>query len=452
MNAAIINSSLRRSGSMADPLAGFTRFSAEELLILRSCFLKEFTPEVLVSYKYRPVSTESRSNERARLKALVSKGVVTVVFLGVLLSVYVTSFVAVPGMDFRMFYSAAQMVRQGAGKQLYNLEVQKQFQADFTQQVALVYNYPPVTAFLYVPVSYFSVPIAYLIWVVESMTILALCAFLLNKSLQIFRDGFWAFLLTFVFVPVHLLMLQGQVDLVVLLAYVLAFLAMKSGKDGWSGLALSLGLVKFHLVLPFVLLFLLWKRWRFLAGFGAGATVMLIFSVLISGSAVLVQYPDLLRHLSSIRSAGYAPGAMANIHGLLFLLTGSQEPRMWIVLVLSGVLVFWTSRKTFRIEYGFAAAMVVTLLVSYHLNPHDLVLALLPLAIALRNVRWNSPYGVLLLSIALPVLPSLFLSRHVFALMALPVLAFWVVLMRFPFASTNDSGQGEVAVVGFQNS
>ena len=52
---------------------------------------------------------------------------------------------------------------------------------------------------------------------------------------------------------------------------------------------------------------------------------------------------------------------------------------------------------------GFAIAMVVTVLTSYHLNPHDLSLLLIPLAIAIRNLRL-APWGTAVLaSLTLPV-------------------------------------------------
>ena len=342
---------------------------------------------------------------------------------------YWLAFVNDRGMDFQMFYSAAQMVRNAHGCELYDLAAQKSFQAQYTGKVGLIFNYPAATCIPYLPSTFFSLQGGFLFWTAFSMSLLAVCTFLLNRSLHVFRDSHWAFLLAFLFLPVHILFLQGQVDALVLLAYVLSFLALEAKKDFGSGLALALGLVKFHLVLPAVGLLIIRNQKRSMFGFATGLIIFLSLCIGIAGTSFVTVYPSLLLHFKDIPTAGYAPAMMANLHGLLFVLF-RREPSFWIVFAVSASLFVWTAISWRNDGRGFASVVVMAVLTSYHLNPHDLVLLIVPLAIVIARIRWLSVEGIIVLLIGLPVLPKILLSLHAFAYLSIPITALWYVLTR----------------------
>jgi hypothetical protein len=373
-----------------------------------------------------PPNSEPPTRRAAQKRA---KTAIAVVFSAFMLMNYWLAFLTDRGMDFQMFYSAAQMVRHGHGGDLYNLGAQKSFQAEYIGRVGLVFNYPAATCLPYLPSTFLSLQGGFLVWTAFSMSLLAVCTFLLNRSESVFRDTHWAFLFAFLFLPVHILFLQGQVDTLVLLAYVLSFLAFKAKKDFISGLALALGMVKFHLVLPAVALLLIRNQKRSMLGFAAGLFIFLVLCFAIGGRGFVTAYPSLLLHLKDIPSAGYAPAAMANLHGLLFVLF-RREPSFWIVFAVSVGVFTWTAFAWRKDGRGFASMVVMAVLTSYHLNPHDLVLLIVPLAIAIARIRWLSTEGILVLIVALPVLPKILLSLHAFAYLSIPITALWYLWTR----------------------
>src|SRR4029077_20293325 len=62
--------------------------------------------------------------------------------------------------DFSSFYCAAQIVRQGFGRQLYDLGLQVEFQSKVAA-VHAFFNHPPYEALLFVPFTFFSYRVAY---------------------------------------------------------------------------------------------------------------------------------------------------------------------------------------------------------------------------------------------------------------------------------------------------
>jgi hypothetical protein len=291
-------------------------------------------------------------------------------------------------------------------------------------------DHPPITPLVYLPFTFFNIQRAYLLWSTLSMCTLFACAALLNRITHAFKDSYWAYLMCFVFLPVHILFLQGQIDLILLLAYVLAFLALKRNREFLAGLVLTLGLFKFHLVLPFAAVMLLRRQWRFMTGFAAGTTAFLAACVSVAGVGFIVQYPYRLLKTAEQLSSGYSPGMMANLHGLVYLLFLRTDHPI-LVLELSLALLFLVSRRWTSLERGFAGTVVATVLVSYHLNPHDLVLLLMPLSVALHKIHWSSARGILLLALTLPIVPRLLLILHLFPLVAILIVAlgcafFWI--------------------------
>jgi hypothetical protein len=107
--------------------------------------------------------------------------------------------------------------------------------------------------------------------------------------------------------------------------------------------------------------------------------------------------------------------------------------------VISLMALIWISRQWRTLEQGFAGTLVATVLVSYHLNPHDLVLLLIPLALALRDINYASISGVLFLFLALPILPRLALASHCFPLVAVLIAAFGFSFWRQPVVNRDIS-------------
>jgi hypothetical protein len=107
----------------------------------------------------------------------------------IVVSLFVATFIlSVPArkndLDFAEFYSAAQIIRQGLGRDLYNLNLQLQFQSKLAV-VHVFYNHPPFEALLFVPLTYCSYQAAYTIWTLVSVALLAFAALKLKSHTNV---------------------------------------------------------------------------------------------------------------------------------------------------------------------------------------------------------------------------------------------------------------------------
>jgi len=308
------------------------------------------------------------------------------------------------GTDFVDFYAAARMLSEGHGHQLYDANVQRQYQARYADRVGTLYIHPPFEAAVYLAVAWLPLKPAYLLWSVLSLGFLAWGARLLAaKALPRWDWRIW-FAASLTFVPVLLCLVQGQDSLLLLLLVVFAFTSLRSGRAFAAGCWLALGLFKFQLVLPLVLVLAVTQgktvRSPLLKGFGLIALALAALSGVISGWSVFTAYPSFLLHLPQQTFAGIFPQAMANFRGLVYLVFRGNRSA-WTIAAMSllsaiallKTLADWNrarnaspSNSASRLEFdtAFASTVMFALLVSYHLNPHDLSLLLLPISLLLH--------------------------------------------------------------------
>jgi hypothetical protein len=304
--------------------------------------------------------------------------------------------------DFIQFYSAGKIVADGQGARLYDYDLQLANQQKFTEHsVPMLYNHPPFEALAFVPLSYFSYSTAYLCWVFFSLWLLGLAMWLFaDRGPELTLVERLAAIASSLY-PMFATLMQGQDSFVILLAYVVTFLNLKRRRDFRAGCWLALGLLKPQLVVPLVLIFLLKKRWSFVSGFTCVGGILLVISAAIVGIKPLAQYASLLLNMNGDRTREtfhIYPGMMPNVRGLFhLLLSGSISPIALniSILIVSLVLMIWAVQnlKTLsdpdndRFDLEFSLAVVVTLLVSYHLLLHDLSVLALPAFLVLSRLH-----------------------------------------------------------------
>ncbi|HET9407650.1 MAG TPA: glycosyltransferase family 87 protein [Candidatus Sulfotelmatobacter sp.] len=364
----------------------------------------------------------SQSGSLISRQAPLVKALLIAPFCAAVLAIHHFAFARAPErFDFASaFYVAAQMLRHGLGRQLFDLSLQRAFQMHYLHALGGAFYSPPVVALLYWPTALFGVTGGHFLWSLVSLAILFLSSMVLHRALKLGPDALTIFAITFLFVPVHIQLLQGQVDILVLLVLSLALTAMQKRQDFLAGAVLALGLIKFQFILPLAVVFLLRRRWRLLAGFGVGSSLFVAVCAAISGWGVVLNYPRVLLQLSASPNAGINQWMMPNLRGLFFVLAHHEAP----MAVLAGgslllLLLGAYARKS--LEQGFALAVVVSVLASYHLNPHSLIFLLLPLAVLVKfGARSSSlAFSLCLLGGSVIMLPALVLHR--FALITIPI-------------------------------
>ncbi len=301
------------------------------------------------------------------------------------------------------------------------------------------FNYPAPMALLYWPTTLLDLNGGYLLWTILSTLMFAASVLLLNRTFGFANDSWFLVLLCAGYLPVQATLASGQCDAFLLLVYAVALVCLKNGKAEESGLVLSLALLKFHLVLPFALVMLMRKQWRFLLGFGTGAIVLLGIWTWISGPGLFTAYPRLLMSMKVVPRGGFEPSLMANFRGVFFVLTRHEAPTWVLGAVAFGLLIF-VARRWKKVETGFAASMTMMLLTSYHGYVYDLILLLIPLMV-MSKVAKNSK-GLLFIVfgfLAVPVVPYLLVRERSVWPLAIPIAVLCWILM------SDQVGEGKQA-------
>lgn len=294
--------------------------------------------------------------------------------------------------DFGTFYYAAHMVTGGARHQLYDLSAQRAWQARYHRPATQLFYYPPLAVVPYLLVIWLPMLPAFVLWTALSLLVLLACVRTLARLAGV-EYGNWPLLLSLAFLPTAACLAHGQVSVLILAVYVATYLLWRDGRRFLGGLVLSVATLKFQLVVGFVAVLLLRRKWREVGGFACGAAVCAGLSLWITGIRALMAYPAFVRQ--SEGGVGSEPRNMANWRGLIGLV--AHHPLAWVV-VLSVVTVVWAARAWANLEIGFSAALLAALLTSYHMNPQDLTLAIIPFFLCRRSgampARWLVPMAI----------------------------------------------------------
>lgn len=310
--------------------------------------------------------------------------------------------------DFIQFYGVGRIIREGRASQIYNYDSQASVQREFTTNtVPMIFNHPPFEALLFAPLAGLSFLAAFAVWSYLNLAMLGLVFFLLKDYGRTFSLAERLILLGCAMIPAIASLMQGQDSFLILLAYVLAFLSLKSERDFQGGFALAIGLIKPQLVIPFAIVLLLKRNYKFVSGLCCGGGILLGMSLLLVRLPGVIAYAKMVPQMGNIsgRDAFHIyPAAMPNLRGFLyFLLNARVSPLMIsaLTLVSSAALLMWTVvrtgdlsvRATEGFDADFCAIVMFTLLVSYHLLIHDLGLLILPaflLLVGSTAVAWQT--------------------------------------------------------------
>jgi hypothetical protein len=355
--------------------------------------------------------------------------------------------------DFTIFYTAAHIVHSGQGARLYDDHLQGNFQASFSPRGTelrgslLPYNHPPFEALLFVPLAGFSYLDAYLIWLAINIVLVCALPFLLRPCLRNLQSiSPWLWLLAgFSFFPIFVSLIKGQDSVLLLFLYSLAFMASCRERQQSGGFWIAIGLFKYNLVLPYVLLFI--RRNRFVTMFAATAVLLILISALITGWAGLLDYPRYVwsaehnPHFVWNNSDGNTPNLRGMISSLLPL---GPAIRQVVTIVASLAILLLAGKVTMKAKafnpIGFAVALLAAELVSYHAFVHDLSLLYLPILIALNRVA--APQKVApglrktlifcsLIFFCSPIYMVLMLRFGQLQLVTLVILIFFFTLLKF---------------------
>jgi hypothetical protein len=300
--------------------------------------------------------------------------------------------------DFPVFYSNAQMVREGKAADLYDFDAENSFVHRVSDVARAPNNHLPYELLIFIPFTYLRFGAAHLLWTLVSLGMLVALALLMRRLPPAGLSFRVTLLTTLAFFPVWYCLLQGQDSILQLFLFALSFWLWKRGREDAAGFALAMGLFRPQLVLPFALVAVLAGKWKFIRGFVPGAVLVLLVSVWVVGVHGMADYARILISQGTQGSASALAqqwqvhlGLMPTLRGLLWIVLpggvpGSVRSLLLIFGTLAGLL--WAAKGLRGVKDGagfdiaFATAVAAVALVSFHSLPHDFSLMILPLLVA----------------------------------------------------------------------
>jgi hypothetical protein len=328
--------------------------------------------------------------------------------------------------DFLSLYAGGRLLWQDR-THLYNLERQLAVETSILapdglpkralphHYQVLPYNYPPFFTLLLVPLSWLPFPLAYVIASVLNLLCLAVTLRLLLQRLALgLEQSRWLLIVAFCAAAIYVTLIQGQTSLLALLLLTLYVLDLQERRGVRAGVWAGLLLFKPQL-LPLPLVILAWRRcWRGLLTLLVVLASLVLVSLALVGVEGLQQHVLLVRQMASAEGTlGIHPGAMHNLRALARF----SLPRPWDSVgwwgssALLALITLWVHRPSVRDGQGSAwrwsATIVLLLLLTPHLNTHDLALLLLPCALVLSTYNGPIPIPMVAAWVGLSLLPLL---------------------------------------------
>jgi hypothetical protein len=361
--------------------------------------------------------------------------------------------------DFSVTYIGSRMVYLGQGSKLYDLAEQRKLKQSLLKDAEpLIYEHPPFEALLLAPLGALPYKTAYLLWGLINVAVWLSLTRVLRPYAPVPRDELVYLALWLLFAPLGVALFQGQSSIFLLLVYVLTFIALKRGDDFRAGAILGLGLFKFQFILPFALIFLLRRQWRFMKGFVATAAGLGVLSLIAVGWRGIWSYIDLLKNVASHPdSLTYgAAGDMGTVQGFMHAVLGKvlgASAVSLLVAVISLALIGWSAWRWREPDHGqrqrgrtfdlmFAASVPVALVTGFHMFTHDLSPLLLAMLLVAAHfpgrdrptLRWTLAAAMTLFWI--PFLHFALLAWHCAYLWFLVLLGFMIGALKLAEDST----------------
>lgn len=322
--------------------------------------------------------------------------------------------------DFTSFYAAGTIVARGLGRSLFDEALEWRVQQEFaagvsTRKASLPYVHAPFEAILFVPFSRLSYSSAYLAWNAVNVSILICIPLLLRRYLRAgneYGTSRWVFL-SLAFLPIVFTMIQGQDALLLLLVYCSAYVFFRTGAEFLAGCSLAAGLFRFHLIIPFMLILFIARKWKVVAGFAAGMVPVMGLSAAVVGWRGALNYPLYIWNLEQHTGRGILlPRDTPNFRVLLEdALSKWFTPYQVLVpiVILSAIAILLAAKgwqasdeEPGHQDLAFALSLVVAELVSYHTFIYDFsalflaVLLIINYAAMAPSANEQTKYGLLL--------------------------------------------------------
>lgn len=297
--------------------------------------------------------------------------------------------------DFMSYYLSGSMLTHGLRHRLY--DTTWQLSVVYPEDNPRPYARPPFEALLFVPLSCLPYRAAYVLWNLLLAGALGASVYLLRVHFAAVGLASRLLLAGALAIPFALNLGAGDDSLLLLLVLAAAFALARRGRAYVAGAVLALGLFRWQLLAPLLLLLFIQKRWRLMTGVLAGGGALAALSFALAGSGWLGAYRRLLAQMA-VNGDLPRPESTPTVRGFIHLLLPAtwaklNGPAASVAAVPVGCLLaacFWRGWRAAwaetaagaASELGFALAAALAVAVSFDARPYDLILLALPLVVA----------------------------------------------------------------------
>jgi hypothetical protein len=262
--------------------------------------------------------------------------------------------------------------------------------------------YPPPFFLIFAPFALVWPPLGFVGWTLLN---LALAILAIRPFLRTATSPWIVGIMAVLFFPLAFSLYAGQPSGILLFGLAQVYRSLQAEQDWCAGLWLGVLLLKPQYAIGLVLVLLLKRRWRALAGAALAGAILAVLSLALIGVPGLLTYRSLLDEIAGFRSApaGIAPNIMISWRGfLLNVLPGLTDLQgVMCTLVISALTLLMLPllwREPWRpqdnaFDARMLATMIITLLAAYHSHIYGATLLLVPGAsIAVKHsqplLRW----------------------------------------------------------------
>jgi hypothetical protein len=277
--------------------------------------------------------------------------------------------------DFPAFYTGALMARHGDFRNLHDERLQAEIQKPLvTRPFPVYFVRPHVYAAFLEPLALLPIRQAFV-------------AFILLSSAVLIGFWYWAYrrfgadaVGLLALFPVAIMSFAFGQDVVLFLGlFVLSYFLFEQDRPMLSGFVLGFVFIKPHLMLLIPIALLVQRRWRMLAGLALAGAMEALVSLALGGFTGAANYVRFLQHQQQGLSP--TPERMMNVYAIGINLgldpgvPGKVFSAMLILLVIACVAVTCWRGQWWQ---GFGASLIGTLLIAPHTYLYDSTLVLLP--------------------------------------------------------------------------
>jgi hypothetical protein len=369
--------------------------------------------------------------------------------------------------DFSALYTGWAIARDGRGAELYDMDLQAQYQHQILDGRSfadglLPYINPPHLTLPFVPLAWLPLGTAFWIWAAAQVLLTAWLLRLLHDSARSWsvRERRLMYAAVLSFPPLLSTLLLGTFSLLMLICLLQVYRALKHSREERAGLWLVVGTIKFQaMLLPGVLLLAARRKRALASALIFGGTLAGIASIWL-GWRVWLDFFALLRVVASAFGVwGIDPAKMYTFKAMLTLLLGASQAytinllsTLMLGIVAVATLWLWSgewrpAEPTF--ELRMALTMLLGLLFSPHLYPHDGLMLIAPALLFYSYLRQRSlpiaGYAALVLSCPVVFL----LSEFVFSASLgsrIPILIMSALAVWMSKALVDEARPGKVSL------